>query len=92
VLDYDEDRGGYSVPFDRQMLEQAPAYDIDELTREGGSYENNVNQYYQQYSGQTGGMQGSSQGGMGGVQGSTQGSIGGTGSSQRPGGIGGTTH
>lgn len=36
VLDYEPDQGGYVVPFDRQQLEAAPVYDINELTREDG--------------------------------------------------------
>jgi sporulation protein YlmC with PRC-barrel domain len=36
TLDYDEDRGGYTVPFTREQLERAPSDSIQELTREDG--------------------------------------------------------
>lgn len=36
MLDYDKDRGGYLVPFTKEQLEAAPAYSIDELTRDDG--------------------------------------------------------
>ena len=35
-LDYDEDRGGYIVPFTKDQLKAAPAHGIDELTRGDG--------------------------------------------------------
>jgi sporulation protein YlmC with PRC-barrel domain len=34
-LDYDEAKGGYSVPFTREQLEAAPSYSINDLTNEG---------------------------------------------------------
>lgn len=36
VLDYDEQRGGYVVPFTREQLEAAPSYSINELTGNDG--------------------------------------------------------
>ncbi len=36
VLDYDVDRGGYVVPFTREQLEAAPAYSIEDLSRDDG--------------------------------------------------------
>ena len=36
VLDYNEDQGGYVVPFTKEQLEAAPAYSIEELTRDDG--------------------------------------------------------
>jgi sporulation protein YlmC with PRC-barrel domain len=36
MLDYDKDMGGYVVPLTREQLEAAPAYDINELTRDDG--------------------------------------------------------
>ena len=36
VLDYDPERAGYVVPFTKEQLKAAPAYDIDELTRDDG--------------------------------------------------------
>jgi sporulation protein YlmC with PRC-barrel domain len=37
MLDYDEDRGGYIVPLDKDTLKSAPAYDLKDLTRHDGS-------------------------------------------------------
>ena len=37
MLDYDEDRGGYVVPMDKDSLQQAPSYDLKDLTRHDGS-------------------------------------------------------
>ncbi|HVV26557.1 MAG TPA: PRC-barrel domain-containing protein [Rhizomicrobium sp.] len=37
LLDYDEDRGGYVVPFDKDLIKTAPAYKLNELTRHDGS-------------------------------------------------------
>lgn len=37
LLDYDEDKGGYVVPLDRERLENAPAYDLKDLTKHDGS-------------------------------------------------------
>jgi sporulation protein YlmC with PRC-barrel domain len=36
TLDYDEERGGYTVPFTREQLERAPADTIQELTADDG--------------------------------------------------------
>jgi len=36
TLDYDENRGGYVVPFTRDQLERAPADTIKELTKDDG--------------------------------------------------------
>ena len=36
VLDYDEDRGGYVVPFTKEQLEAAPADSMDALTGSDG--------------------------------------------------------
>lgn len=36
TLDYDENRGGYDVPFTREQLERAPADTIKELTKDDG--------------------------------------------------------
>ena len=35
-LDYDEDRGGYVVPFSEDQLKAAPSYSINELTGSDG--------------------------------------------------------
>jgi sporulation protein YlmC with PRC-barrel domain len=37
VLDYDQKMGGYIAPVDRNALERAPAYGMDELTHNDGS-------------------------------------------------------
>lgn len=37
MLDYDEDRGGYIVPLDKDTLKSAPAYDLKDLTKHDGS-------------------------------------------------------
>ena len=36
VLDYNEDHGGYVVPFTEEQLKAAPAHSINELTGDGG--------------------------------------------------------
>ena len=36
VLDYDSDKGGYVVPLDKRTLEDAPAYRMEDLTRDDG--------------------------------------------------------
>jgi sporulation protein YlmC with PRC-barrel domain len=36
VLDYNPDKGGYVVPMSKQTLEKAPAYSIDDLTKNDG--------------------------------------------------------
>ena len=37
TLDYDEDKGGYVVPFTKEQLEAAPAYSINDLTTGDGT-------------------------------------------------------
>jgi hypothetical protein len=36
MLEYDPDQGGYIVALDRQALESAPSYDVEELRQFGG--------------------------------------------------------
>ena len=36
-LDYDEDKGGYVVPFSKDQLKAAPAHSINELTSSDGT-------------------------------------------------------
>jgi sporulation protein YlmC with PRC-barrel domain len=36
-LDYDEDRGGYVVPFTKEQLQAAPSYSINDLTEDDGT-------------------------------------------------------
>jgi sporulation protein YlmC with PRC-barrel domain len=37
MLDYSEDKGGYVVPLDKARVENAPAYDLKDLTKHDGS-------------------------------------------------------
>jgi len=37
LLDYDEDKGGYVVPLNKDLLKNAPAYDLKDLTKHDGS-------------------------------------------------------
>jgi hypothetical protein len=37
MLDYDEGKGGYVVPLDKTRIENAPAYDLKDLTKHDGS-------------------------------------------------------
>jgi sporulation protein YlmC with PRC-barrel domain len=37
MLDYDEGKGGYIVPLNKDLLKDAPAYDLKDLTRHDGS-------------------------------------------------------
>ncbi|HEY4275526.1 MAG TPA: PRC-barrel domain-containing protein [Rhizomicrobium sp.] len=36
MLDYSEDKGGYVVPLDKARIENAPAYDLKDLTKHDG--------------------------------------------------------
>ncbi|WP_434722597.1 PRC-barrel domain-containing protein [Mesorhizobium sp. RIZ17] len=47
TLDYDEDKGGYVVPFTKEQLQAAPAYSIEELTGADGEAARDASfQYY----------------------------------------------
>lgn len=46
MLDYDPDLGGYRVPFSKDELKTAPAYSIDELTRDDGEQARNASYEY----------------------------------------------
>jgi sporulation protein YlmC with PRC-barrel domain len=37
LLDFNEDKGGYVVPLDKDRLENAPSYDLKDLTKHDGS-------------------------------------------------------
>ncbi len=37
LLDYNEAKGGYVVPLNKERLENAPAYDLKDLTKHDGS-------------------------------------------------------
>ncbi|MGE0499859.1 MAG: PRC-barrel domain-containing protein [Rhizobiaceae bacterium] len=48
LLDYEEHRGGYVVPFTREQLEAAPAYSINELAGKDGEKARDTSyKYYQ---------------------------------------------
>ena len=36
MLNYDEDKGGYIVPLDKDQVENAPNYDLNDLTKRDG--------------------------------------------------------
>ena len=36
LLDYNEDKGGYIVPLNKERIEKAPAYDLKDLTKHDG--------------------------------------------------------
>ena len=37
MLDYSEDKGGYVVPLNKENIDQAPAYELKDLTKHDGS-------------------------------------------------------
>jgi sporulation protein YlmC with PRC-barrel domain len=37
MLDYNEDKGGYVVPLNKDSIQNAPAYDLKDLTKHDGS-------------------------------------------------------
>lgn len=50
MLDYEPEQGGYIVSLDKQALENAPSYDVEELRRFGGdSYAIDQAQLYEYY-------------------------------------------
>jgi sporulation protein YlmC with PRC-barrel domain len=46
LLDYDERKGGYVVPMSKDVLQKAPAYDLDELVRADGDIRSKSFTYY----------------------------------------------
>ena len=46
VLSYDEDKGGYVVPYSKDVLKNAPAYDINDLTKHDGQIRDQSFSYY----------------------------------------------
>jgi sporulation protein YlmC with PRC-barrel domain len=38
MLDYNKDKGGYVVPLSKDKIEQAPAYRLEDLTKNDGSF------------------------------------------------------
>ena len=49
MLDYSEDKGGYVVPLDKDRIENAPAYDLKDLTKRDGSLGTIREQTYDYY-------------------------------------------
>jgi sporulation protein YlmC with PRC-barrel domain len=49
MLDYDENKGGYVVPLSKDRLENAPAYELKDLTKHDGSLGNIREQTYTYY-------------------------------------------
>jgi sporulation protein YlmC with PRC-barrel domain len=46
LLDYSKEKGGYVVPMDKSVLEKAPAYDIDDLTKNDANVRTETYSYY----------------------------------------------
>ncbi len=46
VLDYDEQKGGYVVPYTKDVLKSAPNFTLDELKRNDGSVRDQALSYY----------------------------------------------
>lgn len=46
MLDYDEEKGGYKVPLSKDVLEQAPSYRIEDLTRNDSNIRAETQSYY----------------------------------------------
>ena len=49
MLDYDEAKGGYVVPLDKDRIQNAPAYDLKDLTKHDGSMGSIREQTYTYY-------------------------------------------
>lgn len=49
VLDYNPDKGGYVVPMSKATIEKAPAYSIDDLTKNDGAFGDIRAQSYSYY-------------------------------------------
>ena len=49
VLDYNPDKGGYVVPMSKATLEKAPAYNLDDLTKNDGIFGDIRQQTYSYY-------------------------------------------
>ena len=46
VLDYSPDKGGYVVPMSEDMIKKAPAYNLDDLTKDDGQIRTASYTYY----------------------------------------------
>ena len=49
LLDYDENKGGYVVPLNKDLLENAPSYNLKDLTKHDGSLGSIREQTYTYY-------------------------------------------
>jgi sporulation protein YlmC with PRC-barrel domain len=49
VLDYNPDKGGYVVPVSKATLDKAPAYNLDDLTKNDGQFGDIRQQTYAYY-------------------------------------------
>jgi sporulation protein YlmC with PRC-barrel domain len=49
MLDYDPNRGGYIVTLSRDVLEKAPSYELNDLTKNDGSAEMPSLDYYSKF-------------------------------------------
>lgn len=49
MLDYSENKGGYVVPLDKERIDNAPAYDLKDLTAHDGKLGNIRAQTYDYY-------------------------------------------
>jgi sporulation protein YlmC with PRC-barrel domain len=49
LLDYDEDKGGYVVPLNKDLLNNAPSYELKDLTKHDGSLGSIREQTYTYY-------------------------------------------
>jgi len=49
LLDYSEDKGGYVVPLNKDTLDNAPAYELKDLTKHDGSLGDIRTQTYDYY-------------------------------------------
>jgi sporulation protein YlmC with PRC-barrel domain len=49
LLNYDEDKGGYVVPLEKDRLEGAPSYELKDLTKHDGSLGDIREQTYSYY-------------------------------------------
>lgn len=45
-LDYQTDKDGYVVPYSKDMLQRAPVYDLNELTKNDGQIRESTFAYY----------------------------------------------
>ena len=46
LLDYDKSKNGYVVSLSKDVLQAAPAYDVEELTRDDGKIRDTTYKYY----------------------------------------------